>query len=270
MKLLADSIASNCKFFGLLNRLVCIGFFSTAAVFCVHQPAKAILPVLSVQNTAGGFTNDPPDTFTGSSSFGYYFDLNGSTVIDALGLFAQETPVWTLGDYAVTLYSYDAKDKDNLLPSEVSILQSVVFSANDAPSYLVKGEYFWQPIPMTTLVGTPADDAKGYILGVNGLFTNTPPGQLLFIETPPGDETFNYGFIYEGNGSNNTDDPTGVYPVGFYPVPAYLNTDPNTGDPINGYFNPNLSVVPGPLPVLGTAAGFSWSRRLRKRIRVCK
>jgi hypothetical protein len=31
-----------------------------------------------------------------------------------------------------------------------------------------------------------------------------------------------------------------------------------------------LEVVPGPLPVLGAAAGFGWTRRLRKRIRSSK
>jgi hypothetical protein len=67
-------------------------------------------------------------------------------------------------------------------------------------------------------------------------------------------------------------DPTGASgfndatdPNGFYPVPIYPGS---VGG--NGYFNANLSTVPGPLPVLGAAAGFGWTRRLRKRIRASK
>ena len=35
-----------------------------------------------------------------------------------------------------------------------------------------------------------------------------------------------------------------------------------------GFIGPNFaSSVPGPLPLLGAASGFAWSRRLRSRVR---
>jgi hypothetical protein len=261
---------------GSLSRLfkvALLGGVAFGSVMGISNPAKAFLPVLSLSNPKGGFTNDPPTSYSGQSSFGYYFDLNGSTVIDALGLWAQQTPPWTTGDYTVTLWQYDAVDPLNLQPSEISEVPSasVTFTEAEANAnlYPVQGGYFWKPIPLTTLTGTPGDPRKGYILGVVGTFTS--PGQLATITTPVGDQTYNYGFINEGNGYNFATDLTG-----FYPVPVFLaeyddDNDPTTPDvPVNGYFNPNLSVVPGPLPVLGAAAGFGWTRRLRKRIRASK
>lgn len=245
-----------------LFKLALLGSMFFGSVVGVCSPSKAILPVLSVSDPKGGFTDAPPPaSYTGDSSFGYYFDLDGSNVIDALGLWAQKTPAWTTGSYTVTLWQYDAVDPANLQPSEISVVSSVTFTAAaaNANAYPVKGDYFWQPIPLTTLTGTPADDRKGYIVGVVGNFASTPPGQLTYITAPVGNESFNYDFINEGNGYNFATDATGFYPTPVFP-----------SDGVNGYFNPNLSVVPGPLPVLGAAAGFGWTRRLRKRIRASK
>jgi len=60
----------------------------------------------------------------------------------------------------------------------------------------------------------------------------------------------------------------------FFGIPI----DPTDNLDNNGYFNANMSfasvpppaTVPGPLPLLGAAVGFSLSRRLRKRIQATK
>ena len=206
------------------------------------QPAEAIIPVLSISNGLFNYSNPS----NGLGSFGYAFDLTGSAKIDALGLYA---PVeWTTGTYTVTLYSYTA--------TTVTSLDSVTFTGGS--SYTIAGSYAWLPISELTLVGTPSDTSVGYLIAVDGSFTQTPAGQQGAVTT----SSFNFAspFFTEGNAfSYSSPDP-------FYPEP--LNFDPAVVS--NGFFNPNLSLVPGPLPVLGAAAGFGWTRRLRKRIRASK
>jgi hypothetical protein len=44
----------------------------------------------------------------------------------------------------------------------------------------------------------------------------------------------------------------------------------STGTITNFVFNADYNPVPGPLPVAGAAAGFAWSRKLRRRLKAAK
>jgi hypothetical protein len=239
----------------LLAALVSGGF-----VLADNQSAEAIIPVVTVNGAGSCFTDVCPPVFSGNSSYGYFFDLNGAAQVDALGLYVPLVPDWTSGTYTVSLWSYNTL-------SNFTLERSATFDAASLPSYTIVGSYAWLDVPVITLVGTPSDPNLGYILGAYGSFTSTPGGQLGFITTTAPGASFDFAspFFTEGNGFSQS----GV--DASYPVPYVFSSDPALGlNGEKGYFNPNLSLVPGPLPVLGAAAGFGWTRRLRKRIRASK
>jgi uncharacterized repeat protein (TIGR03803 family) len=80
--------------------------------------------------------------------------------------------------------------------------------------------------------GTGSITLKASFVGANGAFPNpalTPAGNGIFYGTTYSGGDYNAGTIYE--------------------------FDPTPGAP-----------VPGPLPLIGAAAAFGWSRRLRRQI----
>lgn len=133
--------------------------------------------------------------------------------------------------------------------------------------YTLQNDYFWAPLgSVITLPETSASDPSsltGYVLAAIGDFSSNA-GNALF-ET--GNSQFDPRIINLSNGFNDASDP-----LNFYDIPIY---DSGTGT--GGYFNANLSIaasnaasasaVPGPIPLLGAAATFAWSRRLRRRCR---
>ncbi len=226
---------------------------SGGVLLAAVQPAQAIIPVLTISEAIPNFTNP---AFSGESSFGYVFDLNGTATVDALGLYAPEE--WTAGSYTVTLWSYNST-------GAVSVA-SETFDAASLGTYPVVGSYAWIPISPLTLTGTPGNPDEGYAISAEGRFVceGTIIDGKCSSSTLQGAYTtstysFASPFFTEGNGYSFDTDAE-------YPFPFYIDDKVGT----NGYFNPNLSLVPGPLPVLGAAAGFGWTRRLRKRIRASK
>ena len=76
------------------------------------------------------------------------------------------------------------------------------------------------------------------------------------------DNSFGPFFQSDGTGSFVVSRVYGNSPTGIYSPVGALVTRFN--------FTPATSSVPGPLPFLGVAAAFSYSRKLRKRIQTCK
>ncbi len=75
--------------------------------------------------------------------------------------------------------------------------------------------------------------------------------------------TYGISFLTSGNNVN-------LYRLtssGFDPV-KYTATEfgGSDGDIVSSSLTPSLTPVPGPLPVFGAAAAYSWSRRMRRRI----
>ena len=121
----------------------------------------------------------------------------------------------------------------------------------------------------------PSND-KGYVISAIGVFSGVGGyiySRIISPSTNPVssvifDPNIDISSYSEINGLSDDGDAF------FFGIPI----DPTDNLDNNGYFNANMSfasvpppaTVPGPLPLLGAAVGFSLSRRLRKRIQATK
>ena len=221
----------------------------TGAAFLVGpEPAQAISPAYTTTSSTGGFYTQNP------ASFGFFFDTDRDVTIDALGFSSQ--PGWPTGtsSYQVALWSF--VNGGNAI-GDYTLIDQVTFTPGTP--YEFKDGYFWQDIPLVTLSNSTSGDPSGlngFVIGVIGDFTNATGN----VQYEGGVASFLPGIVGNVNGFNG-----GPATDSFWPVPAYFPT------PVQGstaYFNGNLSFapVPSPLPMLGAAAGFSWTRRMRQRI----
>lgn len=203
------------------------------------------------------------DSFGGStptsvqSSFGFFFDSLTTDPLNGLGFASQ--PRWNDGtSYQVKLWYWNNGGLD---PSDYTEIASTTFIHGQ--SYAFQDGYFWQSvdptIPLLDTFTNDPDNFEGYVITAIGDFSDSFGN----VEYESGTATFNPRFVVNATGASGFNDATD--PFGYYPVPVYPGS---VGS--NGYFNANLSTVPGPLPVLGAAAGFGWTRRLRKRISASK
>ena len=212
-------------------------------------PTADFLPAYTTTGSVGGSTMGGVE-----SSFGFFFEAAQNVQLDGLGFASQAG--WSNGTpYEVKLWSFVNGGTN---PGDYTELANATFTQGN--SYTFKDGYFWQSLsPFITLpesfVSDPTDQV-GYVITAIGDFSGTNGN----VEYEGGTATFDPRFLNAGNGFNDTTDTAGFYPIPFY--------DGGLGD--TGYFNANLSYVPGPLPLLGAAAGFGWTRRLRKRIRISK
>lgn len=221
------------------------------------QQAKAqYLPGYTTANSLGGYT--PTNT---PSSFGFFFDIDGGASINALGF--SDQAAWANGtQYTVNLWSFDGGGDD---PGDYTLITNATFTAGDL--YTIQYRFHWQdivgsPLFLPDTFATDPLNQRGYVIAAIGDFSNAA-GNVQF-ET--GNASFDPRVLMGGNGFNEDG-------FSFYPVPIQ---DGGIGN--SGYFNANISFapapppssVPGPLPLLGAAAGFSWTRRLRNRLNASK
>jgi len=214
-----------------------------------YQPAYTTDPTSAL----GAYTptNNP-------SSFGFYFDTQGNNnILDGLGFSAQSS--WSNGtSYDVTLWSFN---NGGTSPRDYTQIATKKFTQGN--TYYLQSGYWWQSIAPLILADTYTNDPSnliGYVISVIGDFSNAP-GNVQYESNIS--SNFIPSILNAGNGFNNNTDTSGFYPIPF----AFDNT---LGT--QGYFNANMSFVPAPapLPMFGAAAGFAWSRRLRKRIQASK
>ena len=235
------------------------------------QQAKAYIPAYTTFTPADSGTTAPGV----SSSFGFFFDTATNVSIDALG-FAGDTRWGNNTSYMVKLWSFINGGGN---PSDYTPIASATFT--EGTPYTLQNNYYWQSIaggpvslPDTSNAVDPGSQI-GYVISAIGDFSGANgyifPQIVSPATTPAGSVTFdpridNSAFNGEINGFNDQNDTNG-----FFQVPIYVTS----GLGNNGYFNANMSFapvppVPGPLPLFGAAAGFAWSRRLRKRIQATK
>lgn len=232
---------------------ICTAWFGSIAA----PPAHAF----SAADVDPGYTTqlDELQGFTpgqNPASYGFFFDTAESgQSISSLGFAIFND--WNAGNYDVYLWRYVG---DLTSSSQFTELAKVTFNVANKGSYVSKGGYYWIDIPNVNLgVETLSDDNVGFAVAAVGNFssaTNTVP--FLF----DGTGSFSPQFVWDGNGFNgplsslSADMPV---PLDYYDV-----------NPLNfyGFFNANFSSeVPGPLPLMGVAAAFGWSRRIRRRIK---
>jgi hypothetical protein len=221
--------------------------------------ASDIFPAF-IKSTTGvqGSQNNPgsPDY-----SFGFGFDIVSSKYsANALGLSAQSNLPW-VNPYTVTLWEYDNSSGSTVFNK----LAERYFSPNDPnlvpyqDNNVGRIDSYWLPLDVEVPLrdtSTAVDPNKyyGYVIAASGSF-NQPNGN--FIEQD-GMIKFNFPFIYDVN-LYSTADSFG------YPFPFFV-AENSQGIPILAYWNPNVSAVPGPLPVVVPLLSLGWARRLRRRI----
>ena len=227
---------------------------SAAVSIGLESPAHAIFPAVTVPNAAGGFYSGP-----NPASFGYFVDATTPFFLDGLGFSSQQGwPPPGTSPYTVKLWSFKNGGGS---PLDYTQIASVTFTPGT--SYHFQDNYFWQSFAPIYLPGTYTDtdpnNLRGYVIAAIGDFSDAP-GNVQFEGGTP---TVDYRFVLGGNGFNNSNDPGP--PTGFYPIPIF---DGGLGS--NAYFNPNLSYVPGPLPILGAATAFGMARRMKRRVNSAK
>jgi hypothetical protein len=245
-------ISEKCK--SVLPKAALGSLLAGAALVGVPNAVHAYNPAYTTASPVGSYYTQTP------ASFGFFFDTDRDVTIDGLGFSSQ--PSWGSGtSYEVWLWSY--VNAGNSI-GDYTLIDKKTFT--HGTPYEFNNGYFWQGIPLVTLndstTGDPTNQ-KGFVIGVVGDFTNLPGN----VQYEGGVATFLPGIVNNDSGYNpgpNTD--------AFWPVPVYPDTSGVPGASATAYFNGNLSFysVPGPLPMFGAAAGFAWSRRLRKRIQATK
>lgn len=219
-------------------------------LFQASAQAVQFHPAYTTTGSTGGST-----VTSNPASFGFFFDTKSDVLLNGLG-FAAQSRWGNRTSYEVKLWIYG---NGGSTPSDYTEIASKIFTQDEPYSF--QDGYYWQPLSPITLVDTFNTDPSnlaGYVIAATGDFSDSPGN----VEFEQGIATFNSNFLIFGNGLNDTTDP-----FGFFPIPIY-----DGGIGTSGYFNANLSTVavPGPLPIFGVAAAFTWSRRLRSRIRSTK
>jgi len=244
------------KLKNMFPKAVLTGLLTGCALIGAPNPAQAYTPAYSNPDPSSAFQ---PTTPTQPGSFGFWFDTDRDVTIDGLG-FSNQPTNWGSGtSYEVWLWSYT---NGGTAIGDFTLIDKVTFTEGN--TYELQGAYFWQSIPLVTLTDSTTGDPtlqNGFVIGVVGDFSNNPgnvgaEGTLSAVNFLPG--------IVIDIGTQNFGVPS---PDPFFPVPVY-----DSGFGASAWFNGNLSIapIPGPLPMLGAAAGFAWSRRLRKRIQATK
>ena len=240
----------------LFPKFAATGLLTYTTLLGVLSPAQAdvITPAYTTTGSTGAYYNASV-----AASFGFFFDTDVNVKVNALGFSSQVG--WDTGSspYDVSLWSYT---NGGNVKGDYTLLATRTFTPG-LPSYYFQNGYFWQNIPQVALNDSTTGDPTGqigFVIGVEGDFSNLPGN----VQYEGGTPNFLLGFANGGNGYNDLNiDPTPLAPD-LRPIPAYF--DAAVGS--TGFFNGNFSVlpVPGPLPLLGAAAAFSLSRRIRKRV----
>ncbi|MEB3157462.1 MAG: hypothetical protein VKO26_08520 [Cyanobacteriota bacterium] len=226
--------------------------FIAGGVFGLSLPAQAIRPAYTATERLGSFY----DQGSQSSSFGFYFDTTIELPIDALGFAPQEG--WPGGSSAYTV-SVWAFQNGGLNPGDYVLKAQSIFTPGN--TYVIQDGWCWQSIVPVVLPETYNSDPtnqRGYVIAATGNFKNQPGNVKYESGIPNIDPNFNFGGNAFGDSTASA--------AGFFPIPTGEN--PALG--INAFFNPNLSYVPGPAPILGVAGALGVARKLRHRIRLTK
>jgi len=191
------------------------------------------------------------------ASVGYWFKTDKDYVqVNALGFAAFQGQWPTANDYKVYLWKYTTSGGYTELASTTFSYAPLVNGLN--PNYTFKDGYYWKEVPVVSLGVKSSNDPDTWFLTMAE--GNYSTGALPYLAGGTG--TFSDVAIFDGNSYSQTGDSE-------FPKSQDTLTDPSTGVPLYGLFNPNVSyIVPGPLPLFGAGVAFGFSRRMRARIRL--
>jgi hypothetical protein len=208
--------------------------------------ASAMAQVIPAYNITDPATGHFPQAQT---SLGFFFTVDKPGYeVNAFGLYKQA--VWPSADtYDVMLWSFI---NGGILSTDYTpVTTPLTFSSSDIGTYTTVNQWYFQflPSPIPLAVSMPDE---GYLMAAVGNFTAT-------------------GALYIADGVLTTEPQ-----ITYSPFPAYgdstytdfpLPIHSASPNPNIGFWNANLSLVPGPMPALGVAVGYGMARRLRRRIR---
>lgn len=202
-------------------------------------------------------------------SYAYYFDTKRpNKIINALGfaVFDDWTPFnYPQGStYDIYIWKYVGDSTGDVVFTPL-LANPITFDVNNTSIYVFKDGFYWIPTKKINLGSeTFSDPLTGFAVSAVGDFGSEVTGLPILLN---GSGSFAPQFAWDGSGLNGP----GSY---FYPeFPLPLDYEGLFPTDRYGYFNANASfdssqAVPGPLPVIGAAAAFGWSRRLRWRLRL--
>jgi len=236
---------------------------ATAATLLAPSGAQAALELKNIIPVAK-FTSTPTDyqTNAGGYGFGYYFETQYNTVIDALGVFDYNKDGFS---ETHNVYLYNVADISCIFTGDFActgapIAQTAPFfgtSQADAGLLDPAQSFRWKE-----LTGGPikVKGGNGFLVvatnwindplvGPSGTTISTQPNYATFIESA-------YSIVQNPTANNAAPGLCGLTAGNEFPGCGFV-----------GYFGANVSAhAPGPLPLLGAGAGFAWSRRLRRRV----
>ncbi|MEB3318852.1 MAG: hypothetical protein VKO39_12030 [Cyanobacteriota bacterium] len=245
-----------------------IASLAGCAIAASTLPASAqINPAFSLDGNQLGAQYGPEDAALGL----YLKVIAPGYKVNALGLGAQEKWINNLtNNYTVALWSYNNGASS---AGDFTKLAEVVFDPNDTASYQTTNcAYdtalvcnYWQtlPTPVPLAASTPS---TGYVIATYGNFAG-PNGNMYIAQ---GNAVFPGPFAIDGTGYGFNWD--GVAGFSDYPLPLYTPPDPLAGQQAVtiGYWNANISTVPGPISLMGILAGLKITRSLKTRVRAAK
>lgn len=257
----------------LLSRGVLLGLAPLALALAVAPEARAIAPVPVIDNIdTSAF---PPDTTVKFTSVDSYTVISFSTPnadpyqINSLKL-ALSTPNTTVAgarrSLIVGLYaasnSVDPNGTSPLLGTSYRPIGGPLAQTTYTASYNTSGNVTTGG-GFTKLGSSELGALYNYTLASNTNYS------LVFSTIANVIRSHSMGVAYtDTNGfvSTNNTGISGSNGTGLNPISANAWSPPTATNLQNIAFTLEVSQVPGPLPVLGAAAAFGYSRRLRRRI----
>jgi hypothetical protein len=221
-----------------------LGAASLMSLAVLSEKAAAFTPAFTLPN--------PPNTITPDSTirvFGFHFTTTIDRQVKSVGIYSPTATDHTFGIW------------DFSLPTPSLVYQQQVPVADGCNLY---ESFCWVNIPTTTLSAS-----KDYVIAATWGASEPFPAQL---NSTVGNPTVNIASFSLDNTARIVAGQS-LPPTFLVDLTPYVPTG-TSGFDNKGYYTVNLSFdaapstsqVPAPLPLLGAAAAFGMSRKIRRRI----
>ena len=223
-----------------------IGMIGAASLLCVAVPSAkaAFTPAFTLPSTPNKITPDSTIRV-----FGYHFTTTIDRQVKSVGIFSPTSTDHTIGIW------------DFSLPTPSLVYQQQVRAADGCNLYQ---SFCWVNTPSTALSAS-----KDYVIAATWGASEPFPAQLNSTVGLPTVNVTNFSLDNSARIASGQPLP----PSFLVDLASYAPTGTSSFDD-KGYYTVNLSFdtfsppsqVPAPLPLLGAAAAFGMSRKIRRRI----